>query len=89
MAEFREAPTLVILETQPPSLKTELQRAIFFAEKRDHVLVFTLSPSTAPLGGTGTETRSEVYFRGGSIVGGTLRRRFLARATRVCTLVVT
>jgi hypothetical protein len=45
MAEFREAPTLVVLETQPTSLKTYLQHTILFAEKRDHVLVFTLSPS--------------------------------------------
>jgi hypothetical protein len=45
MAEFREAPTLVVLETQPSSLKPDLQHTILFAEKRDHVLVFTLSPS--------------------------------------------
>jgi hypothetical protein len=45
MAEFREAPTLVVLETQPTALKTYLQHTILFAEKRDHVLVFTLSPS--------------------------------------------
>jgi hypothetical protein len=45
MAEFREAPTLVVLETQPPSLKTDLQHTILFMEKRDHVLEFTLSPS--------------------------------------------
>jgi hypothetical protein len=44
MAEFREAPTLVVLETQPTSLKTDLQHSILFAEKRDHVLEFTLSP---------------------------------------------
>jgi len=44
MAEFREAPTLVVCETQPPSLKTDLQHTILFAEKRDHVLEFTLSP---------------------------------------------
>jgi hypothetical protein len=45
MAEFREAPTLVVLKTQPPSFKTDLQHTILFAEKRDRVLVFTLSPS--------------------------------------------
>jgi len=44
VAEFREAPTLVVVETQPLSLKTDLQHTILFAEKRDHVLVFTLSP---------------------------------------------
>jgi hypothetical protein len=48
MAELREAPTLVVLETQPSSLKTDLQHTILFAEKRDHVLVFTLSPSAQP-----------------------------------------
>jgi hypothetical protein len=45
MAEFCEAPALVVVETQPLSLKTDLQHTILFAEKRDHVLVFTLSPS--------------------------------------------
>jgi hypothetical protein len=45
VAELREAPTLVVVETQPLSLKTDLQHTILFAEKRDHVLVFTLSPS--------------------------------------------
>jgi hypothetical protein len=45
IAEFREAPTLVVVKTQPPSFKTDLQHTIVFAEKRDHVLVFTLSPS--------------------------------------------
>jgi hypothetical protein len=45
MAEFREAPTLVVLKTQPPSCKTDFQHTILFAEKRDQVLVFTLSPS--------------------------------------------
>jgi hypothetical protein len=44
MAEFCEAPTLVVRETQPLSLKTDLQHTILFSEKRDHVLVFTLSP---------------------------------------------
>ena len=44
VAEFCEAPTLVIVETQPPSLKTDLQHTILFAEKRDRVFVFTLSP---------------------------------------------
>jgi hypothetical protein len=45
MAEFREAPTLVVLKTQPPSFKTDLPHTILFAEKRDQVLVFTLSLS--------------------------------------------
>jgi hypothetical protein len=45
VAEFCEAPTLVFVETQPLSAKTDLQHAILFAEKRDHVLVFTLVPS--------------------------------------------
>lgn len=43
MAEFREAPTFVVFETQPPPLKTDLHHTILFAEKRDHVLDFTLS----------------------------------------------
>jgi transposase InsO family protein len=66
MAECCEAPTFVVLETQPPSRKTDLQHAILFAKKRDHVLVFTLAPSAQSLPRRiGTETRSEVYFRGG------------------------
>ena len=44
MAEFGEAPTLVVVEAQSLSLKTDLQHTILFAQKRDHVLVFTLSP---------------------------------------------
>jgi hypothetical protein len=44
MAEFRETPTLVVIEPQPLPLKTDLQHTILFAEKRDRVLVFTLSP---------------------------------------------
>jgi len=44
VAEFGEAPTLVIVETEPLSPKTGLQHTILFEEKRDHVLVFTLSP---------------------------------------------
>jgi hypothetical protein len=35
---------LVVLETQPPYLKTDLQHTILFSEKRDHVVVFTPSP---------------------------------------------
>jgi hypothetical protein len=45
VVEFGEAPTLVIVETEPLSPKTGLQHPILFAEKRDHVLVFTLAPS--------------------------------------------
>ena len=60
MAEFREAPTLVVLETQPLSPKTDLQHTILFAEKRDHVLVFTLSQahSTAKKNWNGDTRRS-------------------------------
>jgi hypothetical protein len=46
MAEFREAATLVVIETQSLPRKTGLQHTILFAEKCDHVLVFTLSPGT-------------------------------------------
>jgi hypothetical protein len=71
MAEFREAPTLVVLETQLTSLKTDLQHSILCAENRDHVLEFPLSPGAQHRWDElGTESRPEVYFRGNrSLVG--------------------
>jgi hypothetical protein len=42
MAEFREAPTLVVLQTESLALKARFQDAVLFAEKGDHVLLFTL-----------------------------------------------
>ena len=41
---IREAPTFVGIQTQSLALKPRFQRAVLFAEKRDHVLVFTLPP---------------------------------------------
>jgi hypothetical protein len=49
VAECCEAPTPVVLETQPPSRKTDLQHTILFAKKRDHVLEFMLAPRAPAL----------------------------------------
>jgi hypothetical protein len=43
MTEFRQAPPLLVIETQSSALKTRLQQTILSAKKRDRVLVFTLS----------------------------------------------
>ena len=42
MAQFREAPTLVVVQTQSSPSEPRFQHAILFAEKRDHVLLVTL-----------------------------------------------
>ena len=68
MAEFCEAPTLVVVETQSLPLKTDLQHTILFAEKRDRVLVFhAVAKRTAPRRRTGTvhgpKSTSEVVDR--------------------------
>jgi len=44
MAEFRQTPTLVVIQTQSLPLKADLQNAILFAEERDHILLFTPQP---------------------------------------------
>ena len=44
MAQFREAPTLVVLQTQSLARKARFQDAVLFAEKGDHVLLFTQEP---------------------------------------------
>jgi hypothetical protein len=46
MTQFRAAPTLVVVQTQSSLSKPRFQDAILFAEKRDHVLLFTLAPAT-------------------------------------------
>jgi hypothetical protein len=42
MAQFREAPTLVVLQTQSLAIKARFQDAVLFAEEGNHVLLFTL-----------------------------------------------
>jgi hypothetical protein len=68
VTEFCEAPTLVIVETQPMSAKTNLQHSILFTEKRDHILPFTLAPSAQhgqdePERRHGPQSNAEVFDR--------------------------
>ena len=46
MAQFGEASSFVVIQTQSPSLEPRLQHAILFAQERDDVLLLALKPAT-------------------------------------------
>ena len=48
MPQFGKAPALVVIQTQAPSFKPQLQDSVLLAQERDHVLLLTVKPTAEP-----------------------------------------